>query len=133
MPYLQFEGMKNIDIDLEVLIKPKNAKDTVVSRSNFKYMYWNMAQQLAHHTVNGCNIQVGDLYASGTISGPTPGSYGSLLELSWNGQQPIALTDGSTRTFLQDHDTVIIRGHASKDGIRIGFGDCTGTIIPAGN
>jgi fumarylacetoacetase len=131
LPYLAFEGDKNFDIALEVLIQSEKSDATIVSRSNFKYMYWNMAQQLAHHTVNGCNIQVGDLYASGTISGPSPGSYGSLLELTWNGQRPLHLVDGSERKFIEDGDTVIIKGHAEKDGVRIGFGDCTGTILPA--
>jgi fumarylacetoacetase len=131
LPYLSFEGAKNFDIGLEVFIQPENGKPSTVSRTNFKYMYWNMAQQLAHHTVNGCNIQVGDLYASGTISGPSPASYGSMLELSWNGQRPLHLADGSERKFLLDNDTVILRGHAEKDGVRIGFGPCSGTILPA--
>jgi len=131
LPYLSFEGDKNFDIALEVLIQPEKGQPTPVSRSNFKYMYWNMAQQLAHHTVNGCNIQVGDLYASGTISGPSPGSYGSMLELAWNGQRPLHLSDGSERKFLHDNDTLIIRGHAEKDGVRIGFGECIGKVSPA--
>ncbi len=130
LPYLATDGLKNFDIALEVLIQPERLEATTVSRSNFKYMYWNVNQQLAHHTVNGCNIQVGDLYASGTISGPSPGSYGSMIELSWNGQRPLHLTDGSERKFLLDGDTVIIRGHCEKDGVRIGFGDCTGKILP---
>jgi fumarylacetoacetase len=131
LPYLQTSGKNNFDIALDVKIKPETAEAVVVSRSNFKYMYWNVLQQLVHHTVNGCNIQVGDLYASGTISGPSPGSYGSLLELSWNGQKPLTMTDGSTRTFLQDGDTVIMRGHAEKNGVRIGFGECSGKLLPA--
>jgi len=90
-----------------------------------------MAQQLAHHTVNGCNIQVGDMYGSGPISGPSPGSYGSLLELTWNGQRPLHLPDGSERKFLQDNDTLIMKGHAEKDGVRIGFGECKGKILSA--
>lgn len=131
LPYLVFNGPRNFDIGLEVFIQPANAEPATVCRSNFKYMYWNVSQQLAHHTVNGCNIQPGDMYASGTISGPSPGSYGSLLELSWNGQKPLPMTDGTERTFLADGDTVIIRGYAEKDGVRIGFGDCTGTVLPA--
>jgi fumarylacetoacetase len=131
LPYLAFEGDKNFDISLEVFIQPEKSEATTVCRSNFKYMYWNMAQQLAHHTVNGCNIQVGDLYASGTISGPSPGSYGSMLELSWNGQRPLHMLDGSDRKFILDGDTVIIKGHAENDGIRIGFGECSGKILPA--
>ncbi|GHM98643.1 fumarylacetoacetase [Cytophagales bacterium WSM2-2] len=131
LPYLSVETDKNFDIALEVLIQPEKSEAITVSRSNFKYMYWSMAQQLAHHTVNGCNIQVGDMYASGTISGPSPGSYGSMLELAWNGQRPLHLADGSERKFLLDGDTVIIRGHAEKEGVRIGFGECKGKILTA--
>jgi fumarylacetoacetase len=130
LPYLSFEGKKNFDIVLEVLLQPDKAEPTTVCRSNFKYMYWNVNQQLAHHTVNGCNIQIGDLYASGTISGPSPGSFGSMLELAWNGQKPLPMPDGTERVFLEDGDTVIMRGHAEKDGVRIGFGECRGKIIP---
>lgn len=131
LPYLTFEGKKNFDVTLEVLVQPDKLEETTVCRSNFKYLYWNVNQQLAHHTVNGCNIQVGDLYASGTISGPSPGSYGSLLELTWNGQKSLHLASGVERTFLEDGDTVIMRAHAEKDGVRIGFGDCKGKILPA--
>jgi fumarylacetoacetase len=131
LPYLSYEGSKNFDIRLEVLIQPDGSEATTVCRSNFKYMYWNVNQQLAHHTVNGCNIQVGDLYASGTISGPSPGSYGSMLELTWNGQKPLTMPDGTERKFIEDGDTVIMRGLAEKDGVRIGFGECIGKILPA--
>jgi fumarylacetoacetase len=131
LPYLAYEGKKNFDIVLEVLLQPEKGDATPVCRSNFKYLYWNVSQQLAHHTVNGCNIQVGDLYASGTISGPSPGSYGSLLELTWNGQKSLHLANGSERTFLEDGDTVIMRGHAEKESVRIGFGECKGKILPA--
>jgi fumarylacetoacetase len=131
LPYLAIEGKKNFDIMLEVLIQPERSAATTISRTNFKYMYWNINQQLAHHTVNGCNIQVGDLYASGTISGTSPGSYGSMLELAWNGQRPLQLVDGSSRKFLEDGDTLILKGHAERDGVRIGFGDCVGKILPA--
>jgi fumarylacetoacetase len=131
LPYLAVDGENNFDISLEVLVQPERSQETVVSRSNFKYMYWNVNQQLAHHTVNGCNIQVGDLYASGTISGPSPGSFGSMLELSWNGQRPLHLANGAERKFIEDGDTVIMRGHAEKDGVRIGFGECKGKILPA--
>lgn len=131
LPYLATEGEKNFDVTLEVLIQPGKSEATPVARSNFKYLYWNVNQQLAHHTVNGCNIQVGDLYASGTISGPSPGSFGSMLELSWNGQRPLHLTDGSQRKFIEDGDTVIMRGHAEKNNVRIGFGECSGKILPA--
>lgn len=129
MEYLQTRGAQNYDLELEVAIQPDKGPETVVCRSNFKYLYWNMAQQLAHHTVNGCNVQIGDLMASGTISGATPGSYGSMLELSWGGQSPVTLADGSTRTFLLDGDRVTMRGWASKDGLRVGFGEVTGQII----
>jgi fumarylacetoacetase len=131
LPYLVTEGDKNFDVMLEVCIQPEKAEETVVCRSNFKYMYWNVNQQLAHHTVNGCNIQVGDLYASGTISGPSPGSFGSMLELSWNGQRPLHLANGVERKFIEDGDTVVMRGHCEKDGVRIGFGECKGKILPA--
>lgn len=131
LPYLQFEGKKNYDINLEVDIVPENGQGKTVSHSNFKYMYWNMAQQLAHHTVNGCNIQVGDMYASGTISGPTPDSYGSMLEISWQGKKPVTMPDGTERRFIQDNDTVVMRGWCEKDGVRIGFGECRGKILPA--
>jgi fumarylacetoacetase len=131
LPYLSFEGDKNFDLLLEVLIQPENSEATTVSRSNFKYMYWNINQQLAHHSVNGCNIQVGDVYASGTISGPSTGSFGSMLELSWNGQKPLHMPDGSSRTFINDGDTVIMKAYAEKDGVKIGFGECRGKVLPA--
>ncbi len=131
LPYLQYEGQKNYDIHLEVAIEPDQGEAFTVCRSNFKYMYWNMCQQLAHHTVNGCNINVGDIYASGTISGPTPDSYGSMLELTWRGARPIQMPDGSERKFIADGDTVILRGYGEHNGIRIGFGDAVGKIVPA--
>lgn len=131
LPYLKTEGLRNFDINLQVIIKPENGNENVVCRSNFRYMYWNICQQLAHHTVNGCNITTGDLYASGTISGPDTGSYGSMLELSWRGTKPITLSDGSERKFINDNDTLIIRGSAEKDGLRIGFGECVTRILPA--
>lgn len=131
LPYLKFEGKRNFDINLGVEIVPENGKGKTVSRSNFKYMYWNMAQQLAHHTINGCNICVGDVYASGTISGPTPDSYGSMLEISWQGKKPVQMPDGTERKFILDNDTVVMRGWSEKDGVRIGFGECSGKILPA--
>jgi fumarylacetoacetase len=94
-------------------------------------MYWNMTQQLAHHTINGCNVEVGDLYASGTISGEHPNSFGSMLELTWRGTNPLQLKDGQERKFINDNDTVIMRGYAEKDGIRVGFGEVSGKILPA--
>ena len=131
LPYLSFEGPKNYDIQLEVSIQPKNCQETVVSQSNFKYMYWNMNQQLAHHTVNGCNLNVGDLMASGTISGKRSDSYGSMLELSWAGSKPVELTEGGTRKFIEDNDTVIMRGHCQKGAIRVGFGAVKSTLLKA--
>ncbi len=131
LPYLQTTGKKSYDIHLQVGIQPENSTETVIANSNFKYMYWTMAQQLAHHTVNGCNVNAGDMMGSGTISGPTKDSYGSMLELSWRGQNPIVLNDGSERKFIQDNDTVIMRAHCKNEKVRIGFGECIGTILPA--
>jgi len=131
LSYLEFEGNKSYDINLEVAIQPENSEETLICESNFKYMYWNMAQQLTHHTVNGCNVRCGDLMGSGTISGPTPNSYGSMLELSWKGTKPLKMNDGSERKFIKDHDTVIMRGFSSKDGVRIGFGEVSAKILPA--
>lgn len=130
-PYLKFEGDKNIDINLEVAIEPHGLSETTICHSNYKYMYWNQNQQLAHHTINGCDIHAGDMYASGTISGPTPDSYGSMLELSWKGTKPLQLKEGGERKFIQDNDTVIMRGYAQKDGVRIGFGEVRTQILPA--
>ena len=130
-PYLQTSGKRNFDINLEVFIKPENGEETKVSKSNFKYMYWNMSQQLAHQTINGCNIKPGDMYGSGTISGPTPDSYGSMLELAWQGTKPIKLKDGSGRKFINDNDTIIIRGWSENKDVRIGFGKAVTKILPA--
>jgi fumarylacetoacetase len=129
LPYLEYEGEKNYDISLEVLIQPADSEATVVSNSNLKYMYWNMNQQLTHHTINGCNVNVGDVMASGTISGSTPDSYGSMLEIAWKGTKPVTLADGKERRFILDGDTVIMRGFAEKNGVRVGFGEASGTII----
>lgn len=131
LPYLKFSGNKNYDIHLEVAIQPENGPETTVCKSNYKYMYWNMCQQLAHHTVNGCNINAGDLMGSGTISGPTPDSYGSMLELAWNGQKPLTLADGSQRSFIEDNDTVIMRGFCTNGETRIGFGEVETKLLPA--
>lgn len=131
LPYLEYEGVKNYDIKLEVGIAPDGSEEQTVCNSNFKYMYWNMAQQLAHHTVNGCNINVGDLYGSGTISGKDENSYGSMLELAWMGTKPIKMKDGSERKFINDGDTVIMRGSAEKDGIKVGFGEVSAKVLPA--
>ena len=131
LDYLKFEGDKNYNIQLEVYLKPKDADSTLISESNFKYMYWNMAQQLAHHTINGCNVEVGDLYASGTISGKDEKSYGSMLELTWRGTKPLKLKNGEERKFIEDNDTIIMKGFAEKDGMRVGFGEVSGEILPA--
>lgn len=131
LPYLQKEGKQSYDIKLQAAIKPKKRKETVVSNTNFKYLYWNMAQQLAHQTVNGCNVRSGDLYGSGTISGPTEDSYGSMLELTWKGTKPIKMSDGTERTFIKNGDTVILRGYCKNDHVRIGFGECKGKIKKA--
>ena len=132
LPYLQQTANNNYDIDLQVALKPANANNaTTISRTNFKNMYWSMAQQLAHHTASGCNTQVGDLMGSGTISGATPDSLGSLLELSWNGKNPVAIDGIATRTFIEDGDEVIMTGWSQGDGYRIGFGDVCGVILPA--
>jgi fumarylacetoacetase len=131
LPYLKQKGEKAVDIHLEVAIQPENADETIVSRSNFKYMYWSMAQQLAHHTINGCRVNSGDMMGSGTISGPTEDSFGSMLELSWGGQKPLPMNDGSERKFIQDNDTVIIRGYCQNDKVRIGFGECASKLLPA--
>ena len=131
LPYLKTSGNRNFDINLEVLIQPEHGEENLVCSSNFRYMYWNICQQLAHHTVNGCNITTGDLYASGTISGPEPGSYGSMLELTWRGTKPIQLSDGTERKFIHDHDTIIMRGYSEKNGLRIGFGECVVKVKPA--
>jgi fumarylacetoacetase len=131
LSYLEFEGKKSYDINLQVAIQPENSDETVISNSNFKYMYWNMAQQLAHHTVNGCNIRTGDLMGSGTISGPTEDSYGSMLELCWKGTKPLKMNDGTERRFILDGDTVIMRGHCEANGVRIGFGEVKAKLLAA--
>ena len=131
LPYLEYKGEKHIDIQLEVAIQPENSEEKVVSQSNYKYMYWNMNQQLAHHTINGCNINCGDMMASGTISGPGENEYGSMLEISWQGTKPISMPDGSERKFIQDKDTVIMRGFSEKNGVRVGFGEVSTKILPA--
>jgi fumarylacetoacetase len=131
LPYLQTSGPRTFDLQLEVAIQPAQGPASVVCRSNFKHLYWNISQQIAHHTVNGCNLQIGDLLASGTISGPEPGSFGSLQELTWGGKNALTLADGSQRRFLQDGDTVTLRGWAETDGQRVGFGQASGQLLPA--
>ena len=131
LPYLKFQGPRNFDINLEVSITADDQEENLICRSNLKHMYWNMAQQLTHHTSNGCNIRVGDLMASGTISGPESISYGSMLELAWAGTKPIKLRNGTQRSFIEDYDTVTIRGWGEKDGITVGFGEVQTKILPS--
>ncbi len=131
LPYLESYGSKNFDINLEVAIKSQESEEKVISRTNFKHMYWNVNQQLAHHTINGCNVKVGDMFASGTISGSKPGSYGSMLELAWNGTKPITLSEGTKRSFIEDQDIVVMRAYAEKNGVRIGFGEVSTRVLPS--
>ncbi|CAD7002703.1 unnamed protein product [Ceratitis capitata] len=130
-PYLKHERPFNFDIKLEISLKPEGGPESVISKSNYKYLYWTALQQIAHHTVTGCNVRPGDLMASGTISGETEDSYGSMLELSWRGSKTINLEGGATRKFLQDGDELIIRGRCERNGVRIGFGGCAGKVLPA--
>ena len=129
MPYLQYTGLKNYNINLEIFLETENGNKTKISTSNFRYMYWNMCQQLAHHTVNGCNIKAGDLMASGTISGPEKNEYGSMLELSWGGTKKILLQNGESRKFLLNNDTIIMKGFGQNKNVRIGFGEVRNQII----
>ena len=127
LPYLKFEGDQSYDIELEIELQPEGGQATRISRTNFKYLYWNVCQQLAHHTVNGCNVCIGDIMASGTISGPARDNAGCLLEQTRNGLEPLSF-DGTTRKFLLDGDTVIMKGFAVKDGKRVGFGEVKGKV-----
>ncbi|HEY6141833.1 MAG TPA: fumarylacetoacetase [Flavobacterium sp.] len=129
-PYLQQKGKHNYDIKLRVAIQPEGGEETIVTKSNCKHMYWSMSQQLAHHTSNGCRVNSGDMMGSGTISGPTSDSFGSMLELTWGGKNPIKLNDGTERKFLNDGDTVIMRGHCKNNGVRIGFGEVSSKLLP---
>ena len=131
LPYLQFEGDHHFDVRLEVGLTPPDGAETVICRSNFKHLYWNVVQQLAHHTVNGCNLQVGDVLASGTISGSAPDSFGSMLELTWGGKNPLTLPDGIERKFILDGDTVVLRGVAAQGEVRVGFGEVRNRVLPA--
>ncbi|MEM6394781.1 MAG: fumarylacetoacetase [Bacteroidota bacterium] len=131
LDYLRTDRNNNYDIALEVGITPDGGEEQIVSRSNFKYMYWSMAQQLAHHTVNGCNVKVGDMMGSGTISGKDENSYGSMLEIAWAGTKPVSMNDGTTRKFIHDGDTVTLRGYAQKGDVRVGFGAVETKILPA--
>ncbi|MBP2280251.1 fumarylacetoacetase [Psychrobacter sp. PL19] len=136
LAYLRDKTTDNsFDINLSVELLPANAASTdsatVLCESNFKYLYWSMTQQLTHHTISGCKVEVGDMMGSGTISGPTPDTFGSMLELAWNATKPITLNNGETRSFIEDGDTVIMKGYAKKDGVRVGFGEVRGTVLPA--
>lgn len=131
LPHLQDTGPMLYDIELSVSLAPQDKSATTIARTNYREMYYSAAQQLAHHSTSGCPMRCGDLLGSGTISGPEKNSRGSLLELSWGGKEPLTLETGETRTFLEDGDTLTLHGHAQGDGFRIGFGDCTGTLVPA--
>ena len=130
LPYLEYSGNKHLDIELTVAIQTENGTKKVVTNSNYKHMYWNMNQQLAHHTVNGCNVNCGDMFASGTISGPEVGSFGSMLEISWKGTKPVKMPDGSERKFVQDGDSVIFNGRAKNKNFNIGFGELISKVLP---
>ncbi|MAK56712.1 MAG: fumarylacetoacetase [Pusillimonas sp.] len=132
LEYLQHEGDHAFDINLQAWLRPQEAEDdTLLCQTNFRYLYWSMAQQLAHHTVSGCNVRVGDLMGSGTISGPEPGSFGSLLEITLNGREPLPLKGGGQRSFIEDGDAVRLTGWCQGDGYRVGFGNCEGRVLPA--
>ena len=130
LPYLQQKGKHNFDVNLEVAIQTENKNTTIVSKSNFKYMYWSMSQQLTHHTSNGCRVNSGDMMGSGTISGSSPDSYGSMLELTLGGKNPIKLNDGTERKFVNDGDTIIMKGFCKNNGVRIGFGAVSSKLLP---
>ena len=136
LPYLVDKEYGSYDIQLEVSIRPNGQSEdeagSIVTRSNYKHMYWNLRQQLAHHTISGCNMNTGDLFGSGTVSGPTEGERGCLLELTWKGEKPLQLAGGETRTFLKDGDEVIMKGWCEKEGTgRVGFGKCSGIVLKA--
>uniref|UniRef100_A0A1B6I7M6 Fumarylacetoacetase n=1 Tax=Homalodisca liturata TaxID=320908 RepID=A0A1B6I7M6_9HEMI len=131
-PYLKHDDKYNFDINLTVDLKCAGSSvETRISHTNYKYLYWTPKQQLVHHTITGCTMKPGDLLASGTISGPSPNSYGSMLELAWNGTNPVQISDEETRKFLHDGDEVIFKGYCLGDGFRVGFGSCTGKLLPA--
>lgn len=132
LPYLQEGVFETYDIQLDISLKTEKLdRPELIASSNFKYLYWSAEQMVAHHTVNGCALQVGDLFGTGTISGPSKSEYGSLLELTWRGKEPIELSSGEQRVWLEDGDELIMKGYCEKDGIRIGFGEVTGVIEPA--
>ena len=136
LPYLKEKHRRGFDVELNVYLENFNSETnanctTRISETNFKNMYWSVAQQIAHHTVNGCNLNIGDVLASGTISGTTPNSFGSMLELTWGGKNPITLKDGTSRKFIENGDSVIIKGFAEKNGIRIDFGEVRNMVLPS--
>ena len=132
LPYLQDQENYSYDVELDVLLQtPAMTEAQVISKSNFKFMYWSSNQQLTHHTVTGCNLNVGDLLGSGTISGTDKGSYGSMLELCWGGKEPVKLSTGEERTYLLNGDVLSLRGVCRGAGYSIGFGECTGKILPS--
>jgi len=132
LPYLIESQDNNYDINLQVALSV-DGQETVICDTNYKYLYWTMTQQLTHHTVSGCNVNVGDLMGSGTISGAERSSYGSLLEITWNMTKPLTLDSGQTRCFIEDGDTIIMRGHCQKEDMRVGFGEVRGKVLPATN
>ncbi len=131
LPYLREPGPMLYDIALEAALAPAGKPETVITRTNYREMYYSAPQQLAHHTTSGCPMNVGDLLGSGTISGKNAPERGSMLELSWGGKEPLTLESGETRSFLEDGDRLTLRGHAQGDGYRIGFGEATGAVLPA--
>ncbi|WOI32952.1 fumarylacetoacetase [Tritonibacter scottomollicae] len=131
LDHLKDCGPMLYDIDLEVTLRPEGGEGATIARTNYKEMYYSAAQQLAHHTTSGCPMTPGDLLGSGTISGPEKDQRGSLLELSWGGKEPLTLPTGESRSFIEDGDTLTLKGAAKGDGYTIGFGDCTGTVVPA--
>ncbi|MFT3940427.1 fumarylacetoacetase [Rhodopseudomonas sp.] len=132
LAYLQQKGANNYDMALEVALRtPAMPQPARISATNFKYMYWSSVQQLVHHASSGCAMSVGDLLGSGTVSGPEKDQLGSLLELSWNGTTPVQLPGGESRSFLEDGDSLVMRGWCQGDGYRVGFGEVEGTVLAA--
>lgn len=131
MPYLRQSFPGNVDVNLSVSLTTAEGESMVISNTNYKYMYWSAFQMIAHHTIGGCNLQPGDLLGSGTISGPVAGSYGSMIELAWQGTKPITFPSGAQRKSILDGDTLTLHGECVGHGYRIGFGDCSGKILPA--
>jgi fumarylacetoacetase len=132
MNYLQDSDLSSYEINLEVGLKTaKMDKHHKIATSNMKYLYYSVAQTIAHHTVTGCNLNTGDMLGSGTISGPEKHEFGSLLELCWGGRDTIVLPSGEERKFLVDGDSINLTGSCKGNGFTIGFGDCEGTILPA--